>query len=266
MIARTLNNMSARRPGQYGVTLIELLIAMVVGLILIAGGSQIYLSNKQAYRSQEAVSYVNSNTRFAMFFMQDIINMAGFKGDPAESDADAFPAAPAVGNCLAFAKNQFVAGTNDNNGFCVRMKSASNSSGSATDVAQMTDCLGINIAENDLVTTRFFISNTNELSCQTFHTNNAGGLNQPLVSNVTITNLQFGVDTNNDKMVDFPYVANPSDWRNVIAANITMNFTSDEATSGQVTMDRNDPDNPDRLLQRNVTRTFALRSRTNPIP
>ena len=260
MIDRTLNNTSLRRPRQYGLTLIELLIAMVIGLILVAGGTQIYLSTKQTYRSQEAISYVNSNTRFALFFMQDIINMAGYKGDPAETDADAFPAAPAAGNCLAFAKNQFVTNTNDLNGFCVRMKSPSNSRGSATDVAQMTDCLGNNIAENDMVTTRFFISNTNELSCQTFHTNNAGGASQPLVSNVAITNLQFGVDANNDNMVDVPYVAIPADWRNVVAVNITMNFSSDANTTGfAVTTD-------DGLLQRNVTRTFALRSRTNPIP
>ena len=38
---------------QRGVTLVELMVALVVGLILLAGLIQLFISNKQAYRIQE---------------------------------------------------------------------------------------------------------------------------------------------------------------------------------------------------------------------
>jgi len=54
-----------RHPRQQGLTLVELMIAMVIGLILIAGVIQIFLSSQQAYRTQESMSRIQESGRFA---------------------------------------------------------------------------------------------------------------------------------------------------------------------------------------------------------
>jgi len=65
---------------QRGVTLVELMIAMLLGLFLIGGLLQIFISSKQTYRMQEGLSRVQENGRFAMDFITRDIRMAGFIG------------------------------------------------------------------------------------------------------------------------------------------------------------------------------------------
>ncbi len=65
---------------QRGFTLIELMIAMLIGVFLMAGVIQIFLSAKQAYRLQENLSRLQENGRFAMDFITKDVRMAGFMG------------------------------------------------------------------------------------------------------------------------------------------------------------------------------------------
>jgi len=65
---------------QQGFTLIEIMIAATISLILLAGVGQIFTSNQQTYRVQEAVSRVQENGRFAMHLLTKEIRMAGFTG------------------------------------------------------------------------------------------------------------------------------------------------------------------------------------------
>lgn len=69
------------RPGfQRGVTLIELMVALVVGLILLAGLIQVYLSTKQSYNAQEQLARMQENGRFAMELITRDLRRAGFWG------------------------------------------------------------------------------------------------------------------------------------------------------------------------------------------
>lgn len=70
---------------QQGVTLVEMMVALVVGLILMAGMVQLFVSNKQAYRIQEASNVVNENSRYVMDQLQYDIRMADHWGG-VESD------------------------------------------------------------------------------------------------------------------------------------------------------------------------------------
>jgi len=65
---------------QQGMTLIEILIALVLGLFLLAGIFQIFLSSKQSYRMQENMSRMQENGRFAMEFLSRDVRMAGYQG------------------------------------------------------------------------------------------------------------------------------------------------------------------------------------------
>lgn len=58
----------------------ELMIAMVLSLVLVAGTMQIYLSNKQTYRLQEAQSRVQESARYGLDFLTKDVREAGYSG------------------------------------------------------------------------------------------------------------------------------------------------------------------------------------------
>lgn len=67
-------------PGARGFSLIEMMIAMVLGLILILGLVQVFAASRASYALSEGLSRVQENGRFAMDFLQRDIRMAGHFG------------------------------------------------------------------------------------------------------------------------------------------------------------------------------------------
>lgn len=65
---------------QHGFTLIEMMIALLIGVFLLIGVVQIFSSAKQAYRLQENLSRLQENGRFAMDFITKDIRMVGYVG------------------------------------------------------------------------------------------------------------------------------------------------------------------------------------------
>tara|TARA_R110001592_G_scaffold52511_7_gene160663 strand:+ start:1314 stop:2336 length:1023 start_codon:yes stop_codon:yes gene_type:complete len=65
---------------QRGLSLIELMIAMVLGLLLMSGVVSIFLSAKQGYVNQDATSQLQENARFALEMMTREIRMVGYGG------------------------------------------------------------------------------------------------------------------------------------------------------------------------------------------
>jgi type IV pilus assembly protein PilW len=65
---------------QAGVSLVEIMVALTVGLVLIAGVGQIYLSSKQTYRVQDAQSRLQENARYALELLQRDVREAGYLG------------------------------------------------------------------------------------------------------------------------------------------------------------------------------------------
>lgn len=65
---------------QQGLSLVEILVGMTVGLMLTAGVVQIFVGSKQGYRIQTALSRLQENGRFAINFISHDIRNAGFFG------------------------------------------------------------------------------------------------------------------------------------------------------------------------------------------
>lgn len=63
---------------QTGMTLVEIMIAMLVGVFLIAGILQIFISAKQAYRLQDNLSRLQENGRTAIDAITKDVRMAGY--------------------------------------------------------------------------------------------------------------------------------------------------------------------------------------------
>mgnify|MGYP002640045857 FL=1 len=65
---------------QYGLSLVEILVALVISLFLLGGIIQVYTGNKTAYRFTDASSRIQENGRFALDTITTDIRMAGFWG------------------------------------------------------------------------------------------------------------------------------------------------------------------------------------------
>jgi type IV pilus assembly protein PilW len=61
-----------------GVSLVEIMVALTIGIFLLGGLGQIYLSNKQSYETAEGLSRMQENLRFAAEAVAQDIRMAGF--------------------------------------------------------------------------------------------------------------------------------------------------------------------------------------------
>ncbi|MGB0213493.1 PilW family protein [Algiphilus sp.] len=71
-------NGAASRRAQAGMTLVELMIAMVLGLVLVGGAIQVLLSTQESYRLQENMARLQENARFAMEMVARDLRMAGY--------------------------------------------------------------------------------------------------------------------------------------------------------------------------------------------
>jgi len=71
---------------QRGLSLVELMIAITLGLILLTGVMEVFLSSKNIFSSQQALSRIQESGRMAVEFMSRDIRMAGFMGCASRSE------------------------------------------------------------------------------------------------------------------------------------------------------------------------------------
>lgn len=74
------NRKGAFRKRQIGVTLVELMIAMLLGLVLVAGIIQIFTGNRATYEFTDSLGRIQENARFTLDHIAHDARMAGFKG------------------------------------------------------------------------------------------------------------------------------------------------------------------------------------------
>ncbi|MCB2427776.1 PilW family protein [Methylophaga pinxianii] len=65
---------------QQGLSLVELMVAVVLGLILVAGVIELFVNNRQVYRVQDAKARMQENGRYAMAILGQNIRDAGYYG------------------------------------------------------------------------------------------------------------------------------------------------------------------------------------------
>lgn len=69
-----------RRARNAGLSLLEIMIALVIGSLLVLGLVQVFAASRTAYQMAEGMSRVQENARFAMDYLQRDVRMAGHFG------------------------------------------------------------------------------------------------------------------------------------------------------------------------------------------
>lgn len=67
---------------QQGLSLIELMVAMLIGLILILGVTQIFINNQRTYLFQQGQMGNQENARFTLALLSQELLKAGYRSDP----------------------------------------------------------------------------------------------------------------------------------------------------------------------------------------
>ena len=68
------------KSGQYGLSLVEIMIALTISLFLLGGVIQVYSSTRITYRTNEGLSRLQENARFVFDRMAADLNASGFLG------------------------------------------------------------------------------------------------------------------------------------------------------------------------------------------
>ncbi len=79
------NTTSMRR--QRGLSLIELMISMVIGLLILGGMISLFVSNKQTYRYNDELARLQENSRMTIDRIERTLRMAGHVGCPTLQEA-----------------------------------------------------------------------------------------------------------------------------------------------------------------------------------
>lgn len=72
--------MKLMRNSQRGFSIIELMIAMVLGLVLMAGVLQVFITSKQTFNLNEEMNWIQENARYSVGYLAEDIRMAGYYG------------------------------------------------------------------------------------------------------------------------------------------------------------------------------------------
>lgn len=213
--------MQMRQP-QYGLSLIELMIAMVAGLLLIGGVINIYISSTRTNSDTMKIARLNQELRAAMVLMTNDIRRAGYWGaatNNQQAQANPFQAIDtATVGCILFSYDR------------------GNNAGPANGATNPPDgVLNNNAANNEnfgfRVSDGILQSRANGLGC------GASGWQSLTDDSITITNLQFtannqnvnGPDLNNNAQADFVLTVRD------ITISLTGRLTNDATVNRTIT-------------------------------
>lgn len=222
------------KPYQTGMTLIEIMVSLLIGVFLLGGVLQIFIGSKQTYRMQEGLSRLQENGRFALDFLSKDIRIAGYR------------------ECLSFAVPSPITGTSD---------TGLNTSDTIT-IQLSTSACGTNLVS----TIAYSVQNGAGGQPALFKKNDTSAA-QELVEGIENMQILYGVDTDTPHDGANYYVpADPApNWSNVVSIRISLLAVSldDNLTSQPLPYTYNGATTTpsDRKLRRVFNTTIAVRNR-----
>lgn len=172
-----------------GFTLIELMVAITIGLVLTIVVAQLFLGSRRTYATTDEVSRMQESIRYTYQLLTRTVHLAGYKSSPNSKTEDVFIGA----NTVLEAADGTAAG--DPDAFTVRFQGSSNGTALTADNT-IVNCLGVSQAAADMSVNLFTIApggNTrNALFCN----------GSEIVGNVQNMQVFYGVDTNSDLVAD----------------------------------------------------------------
>jgi type IV pilus assembly protein PilW len=206
---------------QRGFTMIELMVALVIGIFLLGALSIVAFDNKRAFVGQSGLAQLQDAERLATTIMTDVIQTAGYypttQGPQSNSPnnqliATSIPVSMATGQAIAGQTGDSITvryATNNQDGILL-CNGSDNETGGATYFANT------------------FTVVSNQLVCN-LSTTGAAAISYPLVNNVQSLSIRYGVNSagtgnNVDSYMSAATVNANGFWGNVVSVQITITF------------------------------------------
>ena len=283
---------------QAGFSLIELMIAMTLGLLLMTGVVQIFLSSKQAYTTISGSSETLDNGRLALHFISSSVGKAGYWGDVYEmrkyGSDQGLTASQSAGVNAPY--NDSYSGRFEEDAFIFGLDNESVDADVVDGTDQfyvrfngdaanpMTTCAGDAVNDTSVAVERFYISVTNgsesipSLVCEAIVLNidkkdgdisippNPEIKTQPLISGVENMQLLYGERSIDKLTVRYHTAADVTRWEFVESIRVALLVASpDEVntayrTTGYELLDETTAVPTDKRARKVYERTVALRN------
>lgn len=219
---------SATRFTQLGFTLVELLIAMVVGLFMILVIASVFLGSKQTYRIQDNNSRIQENGRYVMENLGRTLRIAGYRDDPSSNPRVIFPAVTGFA-----AAEQFLNGVEGGSATVPDEVSFRFTGSGTTANNTIMDCGGQSFSGATLLTNRFYLSTTSPKTLRCDSTSTVGAATTTatydLMDRVDDLQILYGEDTDGDKTPNRYVAASTiSNWNNVYVVRVCALISSSE--------------------------------------
>ena len=232
--------------GQHGVSLIELMIGLTIGLVMLIALSYFLLGSRQLNRTHDDVSRMQESGRYALEILGRAIRQAGYR-----SNADVEGSVPFVG---AVAGTDVVSPAPDT----ITVQYNAQAGGEL-------NCAGANVAAG-LVTYAFSVAG-NQLLCSTMApaagVAAAGGV--VVADNIEDMQIMYGIDSNSDGAIDvYKSAPTATEFAQVAAVRVDLLVrgpTANVAANNQTYVFAASSVTPsDRFLRQVYTATFTVRN------
>jgi Tfp pilus assembly protein PilW len=266
-----------------GITLIEMMIAMLVSLVLIAGVGTVYVSSKRNYAARDQLSTMNDNARVALETLRHHLEHAGYATPahlpigryfyvPGDPDPQAGQCRTLGATAITAMKNMATSngGANASDTISVRFIGDATLNVDALNMALPAGCLGGQPSITDsLVYNGFRIAVSGgypSLMAAGLNTNMA---NQPIVNGIENMQFLYGIDVNDDGTADrFANAASVgANWEKVVSIKVALlarSLAPVADTASQPTFNLLDttykPAAPDRFQRAVYTEVIRLRN------
>lgn len=252
---------------QRGFTLVELMIAMTIGLVMLLAVGTVFTSSHQVSRVQEDNARIQESGRFALEIIGRNIKQAGHTEIPFTGFKVGFAGAAITGT------DGTLGDPNAADTLIVQYDGA----------AGDRDCEGSAVTAASAVAAAGIIQNYFNLDAPNAQLQCQGSIGaspaapasavagQPLLENIEDFQVLYGIDTTGDQSVD-QYVPLPANLNQVITARVCVLIRSNQINivpAGGTYLDCNGAAvavPADRRLRRAFTGTFNLRNRVNNLP
>lgn len=205
---------------QKGFSLIEVLIAIAIGLVLVSGIGTIYLGSHQTYRIQENSARMQETGRYALDYLGRSLRQAGADAgisanmSAVTTQCDSASCVPVAGENGASSDSltvQFYAGQDEQSGGAWGAR----------------DCTGTFVNADQVISNAFSLDGTDLRCTGTAQT-------QPIVANVEDFQILYGLDLDGssnqsaDRYATATQVEDGAWWSNVVSVRVCLLVRSDD--------------------------------------
>lgn len=221
------------RRSSRGIGLIELMVAMTLGLVIVLGVTQIFLAARNTYQSQNAAASIQEDGRFLMSKMAQEIRMTGFFG----CQANPLDTTPTKDFTAAYAAPITITRGANNSVILTLITADVGNNGTNADWNILTDCRSFStayipanmpaaVAGQQVIPIRRIV--------YTFSSNQVRSGNvetdvRPLIGNVLAFDVTFGMASSAANLNASTYVATPTNFDLIRSVRISLQVADQAA-------------------------------------